>query len=120
MTISAIDVSGILASQLSDNARAFAQASFALAQPVPALLANRLLSTPEVESVYIKKIDNAFHVWTIVDTADDAVLEVIFEGEKSLMERFPSMDFDFNVVERRGQNLRSVITLSCQGWTKGH
>ena len=93
-------------------------ATFVSDEPVPALMAHKILSVPDVESVYIQKIDDTFHVWTIVDAPDDSVLHASFASEKELIRRVQASGFDFNVIERRGRRLESIITLPGQRWTK--
>jgi len=116
MATTTFDISSIFGSEISSSAGVSSQ--LVPAEPIPALLAHKLLCIPDVETVYIKVNGRAFHVWTIVDAPDDSILAKIFSAENVLIKEFPTSGFDFNVIERRGRHLRSIITLGCPGWTK--
>jgi hypothetical protein len=88
--------------------------SFAL---IPHVVAKKLLSVPETEYVYVSNgNDGVRHVWTIVNSPPESVYDAIYEQEKELIEAFKTVEFDFHVIAREGRPLRSLITLSCQGW----
>jgi hypothetical protein len=84
---------------------------------IPHVVAKKLLSVPEAEYVYVSNgNDGVRHVWTIVDSPPEAVYDAIYDQEKELIQAFKTTEFDFHVIAREGRPLRSVITLSCQGW----
>jgi hypothetical protein len=93
-----------------------AQVTFAA---IPVALADTLLSVPETEYVYVSNgRDGVYHVWTIVDSPPEHVFDAIYNQEKLIAQRFTLLEFDFHVIAREGRELRSFITLSCQGWRK--
>jgi hypothetical protein len=80
-------------------------------------IAEALLQIPEVESVYIAPSAEIVRVWTIIDGDDEQVYDTIYAKEQSLIQTLQER-FDFHVIARRGRDLRSLITLNCQGWRR--
>lgn len=81
-------------------------------------IASRLLRKPCVEYVFVEKSNGIFHVWTIVDTAQESQYDEIYSEEAAIIRDLRPSEFDFRVITRRSRPLREVITLSCQGWRK--
>lgn len=98
---------------------ALAQKQEQILAVIPSLVANTILGISDVEYVYVKvHPDGVFHVWTVVDDPQEEVYDAIYDQEQLLIARFQSIQFDFQVISRYGRELRSVISLSCQGWRK--
>jgi hypothetical protein len=84
---------------------------------VPAVIAKKLLSVPEVESVSIEQDGAMFHVWTVVDNPAEEIFDRIYDHEKQLIHELDcSLRFDFRVISRRGRTLNSLITIKGPIW----
>ncbi len=55
---------------------------------------------------------NRHRLWTVVDRVDDATRDAIYWQEWALMERYPDVDFDFHILERRGRPLDTFLSLA--------
>ena len=62
----------------------------------------------EVEAVMARCEGNRHRLWTVVDRVDDATRDAIYWQEWALMERYPDVDFDFHILERRGRPLDTL------------
>ena len=68
-------------------------------------------SVPEVQAVFASLKDNrVLHVWAIVPEYDRSIYRKIYSREKSIIEQFQGMDFDFNVVPSNGRDARTIIS----------
>jgi hypothetical protein len=85
---------------------------------IPTCIADYLLEIPATECVYVQANDGMVQVWTIVDAPEESVFDAIYAREKDLIDEFKPIRFDFHVIAREGRQLRSIISLSCQGWRK--
>jgi len=68
-------------------------------------IAGELSLVPEVELVFVSRKDRQFHVWTVVDAFERSVREKIYAHEREIIDEFDSIDFDFNIISRRGRPL---------------
>jgi hypothetical protein len=66
-------------------------------------LASGLASEIAVRHVFIERADRNLVVWIAVDDPTKEVLERVFRKELSLMDGFPEINFDFNVVSGRNR-----------------
>jgi hypothetical protein len=73
-------------------------------------LANDLAGVPQVRYVFIKSVDNATLVWVAVDDHRREVRERIFERELSIMDAFPEINFDFNLVPAMGRTAAEIAS----------
>ncbi len=105
-------VAGMLSTQLQPPPYA---AQACLAATPEYRIAKRLLSLPQVESVYINRSTDIIRVWTIIDDDDESVADAIYDQERLLIHELQEQ-FDFHVIARQGRALRSLITLNCRGW----
>ena len=67
-------------------------------------LANDLALVKEVRDVSIERADNNFLVWIALDNPIREVRERVFRKELELIEGFPEIDFDFNVIQAKGRD----------------
>lgn len=98
----------------------FAQAALSGYEPqfLNNIITDELLPISSVETVYVSHDLESVHVWTIVDDPAEYVYDQIYDAERGIIQRFPTVRFDFVVVPRKGRDTQSVITLTCPGWTK--
>ncbi len=64
-----------------------------------------------VEGLMATLYEDGFVIWTIVNGADEALRKQIYELEWALMECFPRLGFDFNLLEREGRPLHDLVTV---------
>ena len=83
-----------------------------------AAITNHLLAVPSVETVYVEQGTDIVRIWTIVDDPAEYTYDQIYDSEKSIIDRFKSVRFDFSVIPRKGRDTRSLITLNCPGWVR--
>ena len=62
-----------------------------------------------VEKVYASKIGNVMHVYTVVDAFDNEVRKNIYAREAEIIDEFDYLEFDFDIVSRRGRELSAVL-----------
>jgi|SRR5271157_4817172 len=67
-------------------------------------LAHDLALVKEVRHVSIEKADNNLLVWIVLDNPVKEVRERVFRKELELIEGFPEIDFDFNVIAAMGRD----------------
>lgn len=72
---------------------------------------------PGVERVYLHRDGNSLHVLTVVEKDDDEFLyRDVYSREKDLMKQFPSFEFDFRIVARRGRPFEEIAGYSIPAW----
>jgi hypothetical protein len=69
-------------------------------------LARDLALVKEVRHVSIERADNNLLIWIALDDPTREVRERVFRKELELIEGFPEIDFDFNVVPAMGRDPR--------------
>src|SRR5665213_23319 len=72
----------------------------------------------EVESVYIRQRAAVASIVTVVNDENDAVFERIYECESSLRRRMPNLKFDFNIIVRRGRDVREFVGANVPIWQR--
>lgn len=113
-----IDQGNLSRSVETDAASLEAQQVQYLSTIAPQYIANRLLRKTAVEYVFVEESKGVFHVWTVVDVAQESQYDAIYSEEAAIISDLRSAEFDFHVITRRKRPLREVITLSCRGWRK--
>jgi len=72
-------------------------------------VAHELALVEEVEAVLTARRDNEFHIWTVVNEFDADVRKKIYEREKTIIDEFGNLHFDFNILSRRNRPFNEVI-----------
>lgn len=67
-------------------------------------LAHDLALVKEVRHVSVERADNNLLVWIALDNPVREVRERVFRKELELIEGFPEIDFDFNVIQAKGHD----------------
>jgi hypothetical protein len=73
-------------------------------------LSRDLASVAEVRHVCIERADNNLLVWIALDNPSRAVRERVFQKELELIEGFPEIDFDFNVIPAKSRDPRQFAS----------
>ena len=64
----------------------------------------------EVETVLAARYNNLLYLWVVVDKFDKAAREKIYAREREIINEFKELEFDFNIISRRGRDLRELIS----------
>ena len=73
-------------------------------------LAKDLASVRQVRNVLVESVYGALLVWIVVDDPERPVRERIFQKQMDLMDAFPEMDFDFNLIPSMARPLSESTT----------
>jgi hypothetical protein len=63
---------------------------------------------PEVQHILVEHADDNLLVWIALDNPSREVRERVFDKEMSLIEGFPEIDFDFNLIPSLGRTSNQV------------
>jgi hypothetical protein len=75
-----------------------------------AAIALDLSLVKEVRHVSVERADNNLLVWIALDNPVPQVRERVFRKELELIEGFPEIDFDFNVIHAMGRDPRQFAS----------
>jgi hypothetical protein len=76
-----------------------------------AALAKDLASIPEVRHVLTERAEGNLLVWIAIDNAESyEVRSQVYEKELGLMDGFPEVSFDFNLMPAMGRNAKELAT----------
>ena len=73
-------------------------------------LAKDLASVPQVCHVLTEWVDGPLLVWIVVDNPEPSVRRRIYQKELGLIEGFPEIEFDFNLIPAMGRNVNELAT----------
>ncbi len=73
------------------------------------VLQQLLLSVPEVEQAYAQSGDDSLRVLVILPDHDESVERRLAEIEGQMIDSFPWLDVDFDVVLRGNRQLSDVV-----------
>jgi hypothetical protein len=73
-------------------------------------IARDFSAVPEVRHVLLERADGNLLVWIALDNPVSPVREKVFQKELSLIEGFPEIEFDFNVVPAMNRDARDLAT----------
>jgi hypothetical protein len=76
-------------------------------------IANEFASIPEIRHVMTEQVDGPLVVWIAIDdsTPEKARMRV-YEKELELIDGFPEVDFDFNLVQTAGRDPREIAAVA--------
>lgn len=76
-----------------------------------AALAKDLASIPDVRHVLTERADGNLLVWIAIDNSDSyEIRSQVYEKELGLMDGFPEVSFDFNLVSALNRNPKELAT----------
>jgi hypothetical protein len=73
-------------------------------QSLEAALANDFALVPDVRHVLIERADDNLLVWIALDNSTRDVREKIFQKQFEIIDGFPEVSFDFNVVAAKNRS----------------
>jgi hypothetical protein len=73
-------------------------------------LAEDLAAVPQVHHVVMEQVNDALLVWLAVDDPKREVRDRIFQKELDLIDAFPEIKFDFNLVPAMGREISEIAT----------
>jgi hypothetical protein len=81
-----------------------------IAQNLEACLAEDLAAIPQVRHVLTDRVDNTILVWIAVDDPRPEVRHKIYQQELDLLNGFPEIEFDFNVIPSQGRSVADIAS----------
>jgi len=90
----------------SDKSRCIAvcgsgEPSLLHSQSVESALAKDLATVPQVNRIFVERADGNLLIWVAADTPSREVREKIFQKQFDLIDAFPEISFDFNIISTR-------------------
>lgn len=73
-------------------------------------LAEDFATVPQVRNVLVDRVDEAMLVWIVADNPERPVRDRIFQKQLGLMDAFPEIDFDFNLIPSMGRPIEEIVT----------
>jgi hypothetical protein len=67
-------------------------------------------SISQVRYVLIERVDGPLLVWIAIDDPEPSVRRKIYQTELELIDRFPDIDFDFNLIPAMGRRAEELAT----------
>lgn len=87
-----------------------AEAGLLHSQSVETALVNDLATLPAVNRIFVERADGNLHVWVVADNPSREIREQIFQKQFDLIDAFPEVTFDFNIVSTRAQNPAEIAS----------
>jgi hypothetical protein len=73
------------------------------------LFGESVSTIPQVQYIAAWAENGTVHFWTIIPQRDREVQRTIYGKELKIMERFPAINFDFNVIFYPGKDISSIL-----------
>jgi hypothetical protein len=73
-------------------------------------LGTDLSAIPQVRHVLTEWVEGTLLVWVAIDNAEAGVRRQVYQKELELMDGFPEVAFDFNLVATMGRNAEELAT----------
>ena len=80
-------------------------------------IGTELSTVSAVECVFASRKGNVMQVCTVVNDFDPEVRAKIYDRETAIIDEFDSLEFDFDIVSRRGRDLAEVMDDRCFDFT---
>jgi hypothetical protein len=81
-------------------------------------IAETLRDIERVEGIYLVAQGDVLGVFTIIDDDDEDTYDLIYSRERRLIRRFGGVQFDFNVIARRGRSISEIVGRSAPIWRR--
>jgi hypothetical protein len=81
-----------------------------VADSLETLLGKDFGSISQVRYVLTERVDGPLLVWVAIDNSEPAVRRRIYQKELELIDRFPDIDFDFNLIPVLGRRAEELAT----------
>jgi|SRR5471032_739230 hypothetical protein len=79
-----------------------------VADSVETALGKDFGSISQVRYVLTERADGPLLVWVAIDNPEPSVRRKIYRKELELIDRFPDMDFDFNLIPAMGRRAEEL------------
>ncbi|MBI3995602.1 MAG: hypothetical protein HY349_06475 [Nitrospirae bacterium] len=63
-----------------------------------------------VEYIYCRREGQVNYIWAIINELDPQVRRAVYKKEMAIIDLFPEMDFDFNIIARMNKPIQSIIS----------
>ena len=73
-------------------------------------ISSDLASIRQVRDVLVESVRDSLLVWIIAENPERAVRDRIFQKEMDLMDAFPEINFDFNLIPAMGRDVTEIAT----------
>lgn len=74
------------------------------------MVKDELFAIPEVERVFVNSVQSSLEVTVIIPDSNPAVLDRVVSVESDLINAFPWLEVDFDIVFRCGRPLNEVVS----------
>ena len=81
-----------------------------LADTLETALSRDLAGVPQVRHVLTEWADGSLLVWIAVDNPEPGVRRRIYQKELELIDGFPEIEFDFNLIPAMGRGAEDLAT----------
>jgi|SRR6185437_10997541 len=81
-----------------------------IADPLEGALSKDLASIRQVRHVLTHKVNESLLVWIALDNPEPDIRHLIYEKELGLINGFPDVEFDFNLVPAMGRAAREIVS----------
>lgn len=79
-------------------------------QSVESALADDLSLVPQVKKIFVERADGNLLVWIATDRPAKGVRERIFQKQFDLIDAFPEISFDFNIISTSAENPSEIAS----------
>lgn len=73
-------------------------------------VAKIIAEVSEVEYIYCRREGQVNYIWAIINELDPQVRRAVYKKETAIIDLFPDMDFDFNIIARMNKPIQSIIS----------
>lgn len=90
--------------------RGYLEPSLLYGQSVENALAEDLRSVPQIKRIFVERVDGNLLVWMATDSPSREVRERIFQKQFDLIDAFPEISFDFNIISTSAGTPSEIAT----------
>lgn len=95
---------------LAPSARRFLVPHTMVADSLEVALAKDLATIPDVRHVLAEHVDGNLLVWIAIDNPEYELRTQIYQKQLELMDGFPEVNFDFNLIPAMGRSAAGLAT----------
>lgn len=93
-----------------NSAAILSEPAILYSQTLEAALAKDLALVSDVRHVLVERADDNLLVWIALDNPTKEIRERVFQKQFDLIDGFPEVSFDFNIVSARGRSPQEFAT----------
>lgn len=95
---------------MGDSKRRGVEAHVLIGDSIELAMAKDFACVPEVRHVMTEQVEGPLLVWIAVDNPEPEVRMRIYQMEMELIEGFPEVDFDFNLIPSMGRSAEEIAS----------